>query len=281
MPLTGLVPLLAAARAGRYAIVAFNVILLEYGEAVVTAAAEAGSPVILQLSQNAIRYHNGQLEPLGRACLELAAGANVPIAVHLDHATTLDLCLKAAAAGFGSVMFDGSALPEDVNVRRTAEVAAWAHGAGVAIEAEIGVVGGKDGRHEVLAPTRPETARRFAEATGVDALAVQVGSSHAMVDRTAMLDLALIEELREAVAAPLVLHGSSGVADAQLAAAARAGISKINVGTRLNLAFSGAIRAALAADERAVDPRPYLSVGRAAVREAALMLIRAVGPVGR
>jgi fructose-bisphosphate aldolase class II len=276
--LTGLASLLVEARAGRYAIVAFNVITLEYGEAIVAAAEEVGSPVILQLSQNAIRYHGDRLQPLGLACLELARAASVPVAVHLDHATTLDLCERAAALGFGSVMFDASALPDEANVAQTTGVVHWAHEAGLAVEAEIGIVGGKDGRHEVMAATTPAEAHRFAELTGVDALAVQVGSSHAMVGQTSVLDLPLIGRLRASVPVPLVLHGSTGVSDEQLAAAARVGIAKINIGTRLNVAFTAAVRAALAADERVVDPRPYLAIGRAAVSRSAATLIRTVGP---
>lgn len=276
MPLTDLAPLLANAREGRYAIVAFNVILLEYAEAIVAAADEAGLPVILQVSQNAVRYH-GSLEPLGLACVALAQAASAPVAVHLDHATSLEICQRAAAIGFGSVMFDGSILPDEENVARTRQVVEWAHGAGLAVEAEIGIVGGKDGRHEALAPTAPDEARGFAEATGIDALAVQVGTSHAMTTQSAVLDLARIRELRAAVEIPLVLHGSSGVADEELAAAARAGIAKINIGTRLNVAFSQALRAELAQDERAVDPRPALTAARNAVQQAARTLIETVG----
>ncbi len=278
MSLTGLGPLLADARSGRYAIVAFNVILLEYAEAIVSAAEQAGSPVILQLSQNVVRYHDDDLEPLGLACLALARRAAVPVAVHLDHATTIALCERAAAIGFGSVMFDGSALPDEENVARTTEVARWGRGFGIAVEAEIGVIGGKDGSHTVDAPTTPAAAAEFVERTRVDALAVQVGSSHAMVTQAAQLDLDLIERLRAAVSIPLVLHGSSGVPDGQLIAASRAGIAKVNVGTRLNVAFTAALRDSLASDPAVVDPRRYLAVGRSAVEHAATTLIRAVGP---
>jgi len=278
VPLAGLRELLADAHAERYAVVAFNVILLEYAEAIVGAAEQAGSPVILQLSENVVRYHGDALEPLGLACLDLARRASVPVAVHLDHATTLLLCERAAAIGFGSVMFDGSALPDHENIARTTEVARWGHANGIAVEAEIGVIGGKDGSHKVDAPTTPAAASQFTDRTGVDALAVQVGSSHAMVTQAAQLDLDLIGRLRAAVPVPLVLHGSSGVSDEQLVAASRAGIAKINVGTRLNVAFSAALRGSLAADTAIVDPRRYLQVGRAAVQQAALSLIRAVGP---
>jgi fructose-bisphosphate aldolase class II len=273
LALAGIVPLLAEARDRRYSVLAFNVILLEYAEAIVAAAEAAGAPVILQISQNAVRYHGDRIEPLGLACLELARNAAIPVALHLDHATTRELCDRAAAIGFGSIMYDASALPEAVNIEQTAEVVRWAHRLGLAVEAEIGIVGGKDGRHEVLAPTAPDDAERFARLTGVDALAVQAGTSHAMVTRTAALDRGLIARLRESVPLPLVLHGSSGVPDEQLVAAARAGIAKINIGTRLNLAFSSAVRARLREDAAIVDPRIYLGSGRTGVRDAAASLI--------
>ena len=281
MPVVGLSQLLGRARAGRYGVPAFNVIALEYAEAIVAAAEETAAPVILQVSENAIRYHGGRLEPIAAACRSLAEDASVPVALHLDHATTRALCLSALQAGFGSIMFDASALPDDENVRETAAVVAWAHATGLSVEAEIGIIGGKDGHHEASAPTEPEDAERFARATGVDALAVQVGTSHAMTEQTAALDLERIGRLRLAVPVPLVLHGSSGVPDAQLAAAVLAGLAKVNIGTRLNVAFTAAVRLRLSEQPSLVDPRPYLAEGRESVTAAAAGLLRTLGAAGR
>jgi len=189
----------------------------------------------------------------------------VPVAVHLDHATGADLVRDAVAAGLGSVMYDASAAPYEQNVRVTAEVARWCHERGVWVEAEIGEIGGKDGVHAAGARTSPGDAARYVAATGVDALAVAVGSSHAMLTRDAVLDEDLIAEIHRAVPVPLVLHGSSGVPDAGLAAAVAAGMTKINVATRLNKAFTGAVRACLAADPALVDPRRYGAAARDAV----------------
>lgn len=281
MPLVGLGEALGLARAGGYGLLAGNVILVEHGEALVAAAEAERAPLVLQVSENAVRYH-GALEPIGSACLALARAATVPVAVHLDHATTRELCETAAALGFGSVMFDASALPDAENTARTAEVVAWAHGRGLAVEAEIGVVGGKDGRHDAAAPTEPAEAAAFVAATGVDALAVQVGSSHALVTREGALDLERIGAIAAAVpATPLVLHGSSGVADAQLAAGVAAGLVKVNVGTRFNVAFSAAVRERLAADPAVVDPRRYLAPARDAMRDEAAALLRTLGAAGR
>lgn len=227
-----------------------------------------------------MRYH-GSLGPLGRACRALAEGASVPIGLHLDHATTIDLCREAADLGFGSVMFDASDAPDDENVARTADVARWAHRQGLAIEAEIGIVGGKDGDHQATAPTEPEPARDFVKQTGVDALAVQVGTSHARTDRTGDLDLARIAALHAAVPVPLVLHGSSGVADAHLASGIAHGLVKVNVGTRFNVAFSGAVREGLAANPASVDPRRYLADARRAMTDVAAELLDLFGASGR
>ena len=251
---------------------AFNVIHLETAEGLVRASAESGLPVILQISQNCADYH-GALEPIALATLAIARRAATPVAVHLDHAERPELVDEAIALGFGSVMFDGGALPYDENVAITAAVAARAHAAGVYIEGELGEVGGKDGAHAPGVRTDPDEARAFVAATGIDALAVAVGSSHAMTDRTASLDLDLIARLREALPVPLVLHGSSGVADAVIADAVRAGMTKINVSTHLNGFFTRAIRSTLDGDQKLVDSRKYLTPARGALAgEAARML---------
>lgn len=260
---------------------AFNVIHLETAEGLVRASEAAHLPVILQISQNCADYHGG-LEPIALATLAIARRAATPVAVHLDHAERPELVDEAIALGFGSVMFDGGALPYDENVAITAAVAERAHAAGVYIEGELGEVGGKDGAHAPGVRTDPDEARAFVAATGVDALAVAVGSSHAMTDRTASLDLELIGRLREALPVPLVLHGSSGVADAVIADAVRAGMTKINVSTHLNGFFTRAIRSTLEADEKLVDSRKYLSPARDALAGEAARMLRlfALEPVG-
>jgi fructose-bisphosphate aldolase, class II len=218
----------------------------------------------MQLSENCVAYH-GALEPIGSALLAIARAAAAPVALHLDHATSAELVESAVALGFGSVMYDASTMTYADNAEATAAVAAWCHERDVWIEAELGEVGGKDGVHAPGARTRPAQAAAFVAATGVDALAVAVGSSHAMLTRDAVLDLDLIASLRAAVPVPLVLHGSSGVPDAALAAAVRAGLTKINIATQLNKVFTTAVRARLAGDPAAVDPRRYLQAARAAV----------------
>lgn len=268
--------LLHAAREEGCGVGAFNVITLEFGEAIVAAAERTGAAVILQLSQNAILYH-GALEPIAAACLALASASRVPVAVHLDHATSRELCDRAARLGFSSVMLDASDRPWAENVRLTTETAASAHSLGVALEAELGVVGGKDGIHAPGARTDPDDARRFVDQTGVDALAVAVGTSHAMLDRSARLDFELIARLRATVPVPLVLHGSSGVGDDALQEAVRRGITKVNIATQLSQAFTGALRSCLEQDSAVVDPRRYLTDGRDAIQTAVIAKLQLLG----
>ena len=273
MSTAGLVEVLAPAAAAGRGLGAFNVFSLEHAEALVAAARQAQAPVVLQISQNAVRYHRG-LAPIAVATLALARSVDVPAVVHLDHATDVDLVHEAVELGFGSVMFDGSMLPYEENVRVTAEVVAHCHARGVDVEAELGEVGGKDGVHAPGARTRPDEAVAFVAATGIDGLAVAVGSSHAMTERSAALDLELITELRAAVGVPLVLHGSSGVPDHEIVRAVRAGMTKINIATHLNHVFTDEVRAVLGNQPSLVDSRKYLGPARDAMAaEAARLLI--------
>jgi fructose-bisphosphate aldolase, class II len=265
----------AARSAGRGA-GAFNVIGIEHAEAIVTGAEAAQAPVILQISENCIVYHGG-LEPIGRAMLAVARTAAVPAAVHLDHATGADLVREAVRLGFGSVMFDASRLSYADNVAATRDMAAWCHDRGIWLEAELGEIGGKQGAHDPRIRTRPGEAAAFVKETGADALAVAVGSSHAMLTRDATLDLALIGRIRTAVPVPLVLHGSSGVPDDGLAAAVRAGLTKINIATQLNKVFTAAVRGRLVGDPALVDPRRYLDAGREAVAGEVSRLLGVLG----
>lgn len=272
--------LVAEAHARGAAIAAVNVITLEHAEAVVVGAERAGRPVVVQVSQNAVRFHSGRPGAVAAACRVLAGEAAVPVALHLDHVDDVDLLRLAPAAGFSSVMFDAGALPYDDNVASTADAAAWAHDAGLWLEAELGYVGGKpDAPQTAHAPgvrTDPGEAHHFVATTRVDALAVAVGSAHAMRTRTASIDLDLVARLADAVPVPLVLHGSSGVPDDVLVAAVRAGLTKINVGTALNLAMTAAVRDCLA-DPDVVDPRTYLAAARDAMADTVARLLDTLG----
>ena len=273
MTLARLTEVLAPAAASGAGLGAFNVFSIEHAEALSTAAETAGTPVVLQISQNAVRYH-GALAPIGLATLALARQGAVPMVVHLDHVTDERLVDEAVLLGFGSVMFDASTMPYADNVTATAAIARRCHDNGLDIEAELGEVGGKDGVHGSGVRTRPDEAAAFVEATGVDALAVAVGSSHAMTERRVALDLELINALHAAVPVPLVLHGSSGVPDGELARAVQAGMTKINIATHLNHVFTDSVRATLAGNPSMVDSRKYLGPARDAVAAEAERLLR-------
>jgi fructose-bisphosphate aldolase class II len=275
--------IVADAVAGGRAAMAFNIVTLEHVEAVVGGAEDTGRPVILQVSQNAVAFHGGRLRPLAAAAAARAAEAQVPVSLHLDHVSDLDLLHQAARGGFSSVMVDAGALPYADNVATTRTAVEWAHGEGLWVEAELGHVGGKEGpaesAHTAGVRTDPEQAAEFVAATGVDALAVAVGSSHAMRERRAQLDHELVARLRRRTPVPLVLHGSSGVPEAALRAAVAHGITKVNVGTALGIAYTGAVRECLLAGPDVVDPRTYLRAARTAMRSVVAAAITSVQPV--
>ncbi|MFD9322542.1 ketose-bisphosphate aldolase [Streptomyces sp. NPDC060053] len=276
MPLTTTGELVTRAHAARTAVAAFNIITLEHVEAVVAGAESAGAPVVLQVSENAVAYRRGQLLPLARAAAVAAERAAVPVALHLDHVRSDPLLRRAADAGFSSVMYDASRLPYEENLAATCDAVELAHAQGLWIEAELGEIGGK-GAHTPGARTDPDEARAFVADSGVDALAVAIGSVHAMTTRTAALDHCLLARLRAALDLPLVLHGSSGVPDRELTAAVTGGIAKVNIGTALNQAMTGAIREHLGAHPDAVDARTYLSAGREAMARTVERIVTGVG----
>lgn len=275
MTIVGTAEILAPAAAAGRGVGAFNVLHLETAEALVEAAESAGLPVILQISENCVAYH-GALAPIARACSALAEASTAAVSLHLDHAEEERLAREAIDLGFGSVMFDGAKLSYAENVTATRRVVQQAHAAGVFVEAELGEIGGKDGAHAPGVRTDPAEARDFVGRTGVDALAVAVGSSHAMSDRSATLDFGLIAHLAAAVPVPLVLHGSSGVADDGIVRAVRAGITKVNVSTHLNAHFTAAVRDTLAARPSLIDSRTFIAAGRRAVAAEAARLMELI-----
>ncbi|MFI8081553.1 ketose-bisphosphate aldolase [Kitasatospora sp. NPDC086009] len=286
MPLSTTGELVAEAAARRGAVAAFNVITLEHIEAVVAAAEATGEPVILQVSENAVKFHGGRPHPIAAAAVSAARRSGARVALHLDHVKSEALLREAADCGFSSAMFDAAHLSYGENVAATRRAADWAHANGLWLEAELGEVGGKDGTgplsaHAPGARTDPDEARRFVAETGIDALAVAVGSSHAMTTRDATIDHTLLAALHHALDLPLVLHGSSGVSDPELQRAIRVGISKVNIGTALSIAMTGAIRSHLRGDPNGVDPRHYLAAGREAVTDTTAQLLTTVGAADR
>ena len=243
------------------AVGAFNVILLEHAEAIVAGAEKVKLPVVLQISQNCVDYH-GALKPIALASKAIAQDSLVNVSLHLDHAESELLVQEALDLGFDSIMFDGSKLNYSSNVQASIRMAQLCRQYGATIEVELGEVGGKDGVHAPGVRTNPVEAQAFVEATGVDLLAVAVGSSHAMTTRDATLDFELISQIAKTVSVPLVLHGSSGVSDEDLQRAVRAGMRKVNIATHLNHLFTDEIREILNSDSKIVDPRKYVKSAR-------------------
>lgn len=280
MPLVTSKEILRAALEGHFAVGAFNANNMEQVQAIVDAAVEERAPVILQVSQGAIRYAG--LEFAAAMVKAAAAEADVPVVLHLDHGTDFDQNIRCLRAGFTSLMFDGSKRTYEENVAITSRVAHIAHVCGIPVEAELGkVLQSTDGvtEEEVCAAmTDPDQAKDFVERTGCDALAVACGSVHAMRAAEAELDIERIKMIHAAIRdTPLVLHGSSGVKEESEVEAIQCGIAKINVATMLNQAFTDALRQALAAMPDECDPRKFLLQSRDAVKEVVRHKIRLFG----
>ncbi|KAA0099972.1 fructose-bisphosphate aldolase [Mycolicibacterium sp. P1-18] len=282
MSLAATADLVGSAVADGTAVLAFNVVTVEHAEGIAEGAERAGVAALFQISENTVRFHGGRMAPLVSACARIAAQSSARLAIHLDHFQDVTLIAEAidSAAGLGvtSIMVDAAHLSYADNVERTHGFVELGHRAGLWVEAELGEVGGKGGAHDFGVRTDPAEAASFAEATRVDGLAVAVGSSHAMTTRDAELDVELVHRLSEAVSAPLVLHGSSGVSDHQLRLATEAGIRKVNVGTALNVAYTAALRRQLEANPAASDPRRALAAARTAIADTVAELCHAVTP---
>lgn len=288
MTLQNVLPHIQTAHRTGYAIGAFNANTLEQMQAIVLAAQAENAPVIIQVSHRALQYVGSGSEMLGLQYMAAmgkiaAASVNVPVSLHLDHANA-DEVLQAIALGFTSVMFDGDALPFAQNVATTKRLCEIAHAAGVCMEAEIGEVPKPDGAAFDLADidlTTPDDAEEFVKATGIDNLAVALGSVHGLKDKSVSLDLERLQAIRARVDTPLVLHGSSGVNNADIAQGIKLGLAKINIATQLSKAFTAAVRDVLAADTELVDPRKYLGPGRDAQIEVVRERLRFVGASGK
>lgn len=286
MTLTTSIPWLKRAQAEGFAIGAFNANTLEQMQAIVMAAQAERAPVIIQISGNAARHIGAGSRMAGlRVVAEMgrviAETVSAPVVLHLDHGVYTEV-LQALALGFTSVMFDGSDLPFEENIARTRELCSAAHEVNACFEAELGEVprAGVAGM-EAGELTDPAQVAEFAGRTGVDALAVAVGSVHALKRKEVALDFARLDAIRAAVNVPLVLHGSSGVLDDSICEGIRRGLCKINVATQLNGVFSQAIRDYLAAHPDDTDPRKYLAPARESMSEQVRERMRLFGVSGK
>lgn len=287
MSLVNPLPWLRRAQREQFAIGAFNANTLEQVQAIAQAAESEASPALIQISHRAALYVGSGDATLGirymAACGTLAAqSVSVPISLHLDHANEHEV-RDALALGFTSVMFDGGDLPVDENIARTTSLRTLAHSLDACLEAELGEVPRADIPEQAqTAPefTRPDEAARFVRETRVDALAVSLGSVHAVREKSKGLDLDRLSAIRAAVDVPLVLHGSSGVTDDHIRQGILLGLCKINVATQLNQAFTGGVRRVLD-DASQIDPRRYLGPARDAMVEQVRERIRFFGSSGK
>ncbi|MDB4867113.1 MAG: fba [Cohnella sp.] len=279
MPLVSMTEFLPKAKAGKYAVGQFNMNNLEFAQAITDAAIEEKSPFIFGVSEGALKYMGIEYTvAIARAAAEKSG---LPIALHLDHGSTFEVAMKCIRAGFSSVMFDGSHHPYEENIKITKEVVKAAHAMGVSVEGELGTIGGVEDDISVdeanAALAKPEEAIRFYEETGVDCVAIAVGTAHGMYKGEVKIHYDIIKAVASKIPVPIVLHGGSGVPDEMIREAIQAGVGKINVNTENQVACTEAIREVLAKDGKVYDPRKYLMPARNAMKDVVKEKIRLFG----
>jgi len=295
---------LAKANKGKYGVGAFNINNLEIIQSVVNAAAKLKSPVILQTSEGAIKYAG--MKYLKVIVEEAAEENKIPIVFHVDHGRDLEIIKEAIKTGYTSVMIDGSHLPFDENVAITKKVVGWAHAKGVSVEGELGTIGGAEEKivARKIIYTDPAVAKEFVDKTGVDALAVAIGTSHGAYKfaGAAKLDIERLRIIKKILNMPLVLHGASGVPewlvhtaehygaklgkpggvpDDQIKAAIKNGINKINTDTDIRLAFDAGVREVIATAPEEFDPRHILGRARELMQDVVEHRIKLFGSAGK
>ena len=273
--------LLLDAQKRGYAVGAFNVENMEMVQAVIAAAEELRSPVIMQTTPSTLKYADPELFYANVAAV--AKKATVPVVMHLDHGSSFELALRAFRAGYTSIMIDGSHSILEENIAITKAVVDACHAGNVPVEAELGKVGGKEDDLDGGAGgfTDPQEAVRFVEETGVDSLAVAIGTAHGVYKGIPKLDVERLSQIREVVSIPLVLHGTSGIPDEDVKECIRRGICKVNYATDLRIAFTEGVKEVLEAKPDTIDPKKYNAAGREKVKEYVLGRIKVVGSEGR
>ena len=279
--------MLKEAQKGRYAVGAFNANNMEIIQAIVETAEEEKAPVILQASQGAIKYAG--LDSIVAMVKVMAEKAKVPVALHLDHGTDYYQNIKCLRAGFTSLMYDGSKLPFDENVKMTKKVVEMAHACDIPVEAELGQIGKMgDSDEPGVALERvkesmavPEEAVKFVELTEIDFLAAAVGTIHGCRTPFAKLDIPRIERIRELTGVPLVLHGASGVNDDEVRKGIAAGICKINIDTRIRMIFTEKMSEIIKTNPEEIDPRKILGPAKDAAKETIRDRIKVFGCSGK
>lgn len=274
--------MLLKAQEGHYAVGAFNVENMEMVMAVIGAAEELNSPVILQTTPSTVKYAG--LDYYLANVNVAAEKASVPVAMHLDHGSSFELAMQALRTGYTSIMIDGSHESFEDNIAVSKAVADACRPSDIPVEAELGKVGGKeddlDGG-EGNAHTDPQEAKEFVERTGVSSLAVAIGTAHGIYKGEPKIDLDRLSEIREVVSVPLVLHGGSGIPDETIKESIRRGIAKVNYATELRIAFSNGVKKVLAENQDVIDPKKYGAAGRDSVKEFVKGRMEVCGSINR
>jgi len=268
MPLVSVLPLIRKARENGFAIPAFNIHNLETIQAVLEACEEMNSPVIIQTTPGTLN-HAG-VEYIGSIMKTAGDLYSIPIALHMDHCKSFDMIVACIRNNYTSVMIDGSHLPYKENVKLVKKVVDLAHAVNIQVEAEIGKIGGVEDDMFVsdkeAAFTDPLEAKEFAESTGIDSLAVAIGTAHGVYKGDPKLDFNRIQEISELIEQPLVLHGASGVSNESVRKAIELGMAKINIATELKLPMADAIRSSLNNPDES-DPRNYMGAAKEAIKK--------------
>ena len=275
--------MLLDAQANHYAVGAFNIESLEFVMAVLAAAEETKSPVIMQTTPGTVKFAG--LDYFYGMVKAAAERATVPVALHLDHGDGFDRCMQALRTGYTSVMIDGSHESFEDNIALTASVARVGAAMGVPVEAELGKVGGKEDDGPAVEGenpyTDPDEAREFVERTGCTSLAIGVGTAHGVYTETPHIEQDVVKAIRAAVDVPLVLHGTSGVPDEQVAEAVKNGICKVNYATELRQAYMRGFMGYMAENPGAFDPKKPAKPGMAEITELVKVRMTNLGSVGR
>ncbi|MET3575773.1 class II fructose-bisphosphate aldolase [Bhargavaea ullalensis] len=284
MALVSMTEMLKKAKNEGYAVGQFNINNLEFTQAILEAAEEEKSPVILGVSEGAGKYMGGfkAVVPMVKGLME-SYGTTVPVAIHLDHGSSFDKCREAVEAGFTSVMIDASSKPLEENISITSEVVEFAHKHGVSVEAELGVVGGQE--DDVVADgviyADPKECEELVSKTDIDCLAPALGSVHGPYRGEPNLGFKEMEEISKQSDLPLVLHGGTGIPTKDIQRAVSLGTAKINVNTENQISATKAIREVLNNDPDVYDPRKYLGPAREAIKETVKGKMREFGSSGK
>lgn len=281
MPLVTTKEILKKAQEGKYAIGAFNVENMEMVMAVIEAAEELNSPVIMQTTPSTVKYAG--LDYYLYNVSSAAKKSIVPVAMHLDHGSSFDLAMQALRSGYTSIMIDGSHSVFEENVEITKRVVDACKPSSIPVEAELGKVGGKEDDLDggCGGYTDPKEAKEFVERTNVDSLAVAIGTAHGVYDGIPKLDLDRLSEIRELVDVPLVLHGASGLSEEAIKESIKRGICKVNFATELRISYTEGVRKTLEENPETIDPKKYGKVAMGNVKELVKNRINMCGSIDK